>query len=175
MSYLINFREMTVHINPLNVVEYLKSLNWRVLPRKNEAVKVLQREIGGKLLQVNIPMDKTLFDYKDAMYDSIATVAESEGKSLEEVFLYLLNPNSDISKMEEGINVGRRRNQTNYRKLYDNLYNETCAELADLKSNYRQLLKRYDEAVNKITELEKRVKTQAEIIEELEGDNSSGN
>ena len=99
MSYLVNFREMTVHINPLNVVKYLKSLNWKVLPRKNEAIKVLQREIGGKLLQVNIPMDETLFDYKDAMYDSIATVAESEGKSLEEVFLYLLNPNSDILKI----------------------------------------------------------------------------
>ena len=99
MSYSVNFREMTVHINPLNVVKYLKSLNWKVLPRKNEAIKVLQREIGGKLLQVNIPMDETLFDYKDAMYDSIATVAESEGKSLEEVFLYLLNPNSDILKI----------------------------------------------------------------------------
>ena len=99
MSYSVNFREMTVHINPLNVVKYLKSLNWRVLPRKNEAIKVLQCEIGGKLLQVNIPMDETLFDYKDAMYDSIATVAESEGKSLEEVFLYLLNPNSDILKI----------------------------------------------------------------------------
>ena len=77
--------------------------------------------------------------------------------------------------MEEGINVGRRRNQTNYRKLYDNLYNETCVELADLKSNYRQLLKRYEEAVSKITELEKRIKTQAEIIEELEGGNSNEN
>lgn len=168
MSYPVNFREMTVHINPLNVVEYLKSLNWKVVPRKNETVKVLQCEIGGKLLQVNIPVDKTLFDYKDAMYNSIATIAESEGKSLEEVFLYLV-------KMEEGINVGRRRNQTNYRKLYDNLYNETCTELADLKSNYRQLLKRYEEAVNKITELEKRIKTQAEIIEELERENTNEN
>lgn len=175
MSCSVNLREMTVHINPLNVVKYLESLNWKVLPRKNEAVKVLQCEIGGKLLQVNVPMDKTLFDYKDAMYDSIATVAESEGKNPEEVFLYLLNPNSDMLKMEEGINVGKKRNQTNYRKLYDNLYNETCAELADLKSNYRQLLKRYEEAVNKITELEKRIKTQAEIIEELEGDNSNEN
>ena len=69
--------------------------------------------------------------------------------------------------------MGKKRNQTNYRKLYDNLYNETCLELADLKSNYRQLNKRYEEAVNKITELETRIKTQVEIIEELERKDTS--
>ena len=68
--------------------------------------------------------------------------------------------------------MGRKHNQTNYRKLYDNLYNETCIELANLKSDYRQLNKRYEEAVNRITELETRIKTQAKIIEDLEGANT---
>lgn len=70
---------------------------------------------------------------------------------------------------EEGVDVGKKRNQSNYRELYSKLYEETCAELADLKSDHKQLNKRYEEAVNRITELETRIKTQARIIEDLEG------
>lgn len=68
--------------------------------------------------------------------------------------------------------MGKKRNQSNYRELYSKLYEETCAELADLKSDHKQLNRRYEEAVNRITELETRIKTQARIIEDLEGENS---
>lgn len=99
MNYSVNFLEMTVHINPLTVVQYLKDTGWKVFPRKNEAVKVLQYKTENGLLQVNVPMDKTLSDYKEAMYESIVTVAKLEKKSLETVFLYLMNPNADILKI----------------------------------------------------------------------------
>lgn len=99
MNYSVNFLEMTVHINPLTVVQYLKDTGWKIFPRKNEAVKVLQYKTENELLQVNVPMDKKLFDYKEAMFESIVTLAKLEKKSLETVFLYLMNPNADILKI----------------------------------------------------------------------------
>ena len=99
MNYSVNFLEMTVHINPLTVVQYLKDTGWKIFPRKNEAVKVLQYKTENELLQVNVPMDKALLDYKEAMYESIVTLAKLEKKSLETVFLYLMNPNADILKI----------------------------------------------------------------------------
>lgn len=76
----MDFLEMTMHINPLIVVQYLKDTGWTVFPRKNKAVKVLQYKIGNELLQVNIPMDKTLSDYREAMYESLVTVANMRKK-----------------------------------------------------------------------------------------------
>ena len=46
-----------------------------------------------------IPLDKTLSDYKYAMYESIEQIALSEKKSTEQLMLYLLNPNTDIIKI----------------------------------------------------------------------------
>lgn len=42
---------------------------------------------------------KKLHDYKKAMYQAVVTVAEAEHKSVEQVMLYLLNPNTDILKI----------------------------------------------------------------------------
>lgn len=91
MSYSMDFLEMTRHINPLSFVEYLESTGWKVFPRKNPYVKVLQNRTDKELLQVNVPMDKTLSDYQDAMYRTIVTVAKLEKVSLEAVFLRLLS------------------------------------------------------------------------------------
>ena len=99
MNYSVNFREMAAHINPMNAVSCLKKTGWKIFPRKREDVKILQCKKGDKLFQVKIPMDRLLSDYQDAMYESIVTVAEAEGKSLESIFLYFMNPNADILKI----------------------------------------------------------------------------
>lgn len=44
-------------------------------------------------------MKKTLSDYKQAMYKAVETLALAEQKSVEQVMLYLLNPNTDILKI----------------------------------------------------------------------------
>jgi len=49
--------------------------------------------------QVTIPLDKKLRDYKNAMYDSVCKIAYVEKKSVEQLMLYLLNPNTDILKI----------------------------------------------------------------------------
>ena len=44
-------------------------------------------------------MDDHLADYKTALYEACKTVAEYEKRSLEQLFLYLLNPGADILKI----------------------------------------------------------------------------
>ena len=46
-----------------------------------------------------VPLDRTLHDYKQTMLQTVNTVAEVENKPIEQVMLFLLNPNTDIIKI----------------------------------------------------------------------------
>ena len=99
MSYPVDLFELTEKIDPLAFTKYLKNTGWDLFPRKNEKLKVYQYENGDDFYQVVIPIDKGASDYRDAMYRAVKTVAEVEGKPIEQAMLYLLNPNTDILKI----------------------------------------------------------------------------
>lgn len=99
MIYSVNYEELTSQMNPLAVVRYLESANWKNFPRKNTSIRVLQKEKGDARLQVVIPMDKRLSDYREAMFRSVKEISNAEGIPFEQLMLYLLNPNTDILKI----------------------------------------------------------------------------
>ncbi|MDD7382568.1 MAG: hypothetical protein PUG37_07345 [Bacillales bacterium] len=99
MIYSINFEDMTKQLNPFAVCQYLELNGWKHVPFKREDVKVYQVFKDNNLVQVNVPTSKELYDYKEAMYDVVKVIATFEEKSLEQVMLYLLNPNTDIIKI----------------------------------------------------------------------------
>ena len=99
MIYSVNFLDMTENLNPLAVCKYLEQTDWNNISFRRSDVKVYQFEKVGIFKQVMVPLDKAFVDYKNAMYDVVQNVANIEGKSVEQVMLYLLNPNTDILKI----------------------------------------------------------------------------
>lgn len=99
MIYSVNFVDMTLKLNPLAVTKYLSETNWELYPIKRNDIKIFQYKKEDLFEQVTIPLDKKLRDYKNAMYDSVCKIAYVEKKSVEQLMLYLLNPNTDILKI----------------------------------------------------------------------------
>ncbi len=100
MIYSVNFMDLTEKISPFSFDRYLKETGWHVFPTKRTYVKIYQIiKDNGEAFQVNIPLDKSLSDYRSAMYQAIETVAAAEGQSTEQLLLFLLNPNTDILKI----------------------------------------------------------------------------
>lgn len=100
MIYSVNFMDLTEQINPHAFVKYLKDTGWNAFYTRKTYVKIFQiTNDKGESFQVTIPMEKTLSDYKSAMYYALETVALFEGQSTEQLLLYLLNPNTDILKI----------------------------------------------------------------------------
>ena len=99
MIYSVNFMDLTEKISPLAFAKYLKDMGWEQFQSKRQYIKIFQYEKNDNFFQVVIPTEKKLNDYKEAMYKAVVTVAEVENKSVEQVMLYLLNPNTDILKI----------------------------------------------------------------------------
>lgn len=99
MIYSVNFVDMTLKLDPLAVTKYLSQTNWELYPIKRKDIKIFQYKKEDLFEQVTIPLDKLLRDYKNAMYDAICKIAYVEKKSVEQLMLYLLNPNTDILKI----------------------------------------------------------------------------
>ena len=77
-------KETRMHVNPTVFAQYLKDAGWTEYRTKRDCVKVFQREAGGELFQVTIPMRKTLVDYDEAMQRAIDTVVQAEVKAKKE-------------------------------------------------------------------------------------------
>lgn len=99
MIYSVNFQNLTEKINPRSFAKYLKDTGWTAFQSKKTYIRIFQYENNDDFFQVVIPMEKELSDYKAAMYKAVETVAKVENKSIEQVMLYLLNPNTDILKI----------------------------------------------------------------------------
>lgn len=99
MIYSVNFMDLTEGINPLAFSKYLKDMGWELFQSKRKHIKIFQYERGDQFFQVAIPEERSLRDYKEAMYKAVETVAMAEDKSIEQIMLYLLNPNTDILKI----------------------------------------------------------------------------
>lgn len=136
MIYSVNFMDLTEKINPHAVVRYLKDTGWMQYKTKKEYIKIFQKITEKEeFYQVIIPIDKTLADYKKAMFDAIEQIAFLEGQSTEQLMLYLLNPNTDILKIrlqkkdvEAGILLNRECDE--YREKIRSLEKAMC-ELSD--------------------------------------------
>ena len=97
MIYAVNYEELVTGINPRAAVRYLESLGWQVFPRKNKAIRVLQKNTTNGA-QVTIPYDRSLADYQEAMLRAVQVIADTENMTLVQVILSFLNPNIDIMK-----------------------------------------------------------------------------
>lgn len=99
MRYSVNYFDLAENVNSLLFSRYLKDTGWEQFPSKKTKVKIYQYEDNRGFYQVNLPVDKNLSDYKEAMYRAVQTVAEAESRELQSVLLCLLNPHSDILKI----------------------------------------------------------------------------
>ena len=86
-------------INPIAFSKYLKDTNWQVLPIKRSDIGIFQKTIDDNLFQVTVPMDSSLIDYAYAMHEAVEKVAFCNNQTLEQLVLYLINPNSDVLKI----------------------------------------------------------------------------
>lgn len=151
MIYSVDFLELAEKINPLAFVKYLKDTGWILFQTKKSYVKIFQLEREDNFYQVTIPMDKVLRDYREAMYKAISIVAEAESKSIEELILYLLNPNTDILKIrlnKKGVEAGNILFDDAI-KLYENAKKLLAATALDIIHPKKYHQGRIDDAVSK--------------------------
>lgn len=151
MIYSINFMDMAGKINSLAFAKYLKETGWKQYTTKREDIKIFQLNGDDKLEQITIPMQKELRDYNQAMYDAVAILAHVENKSVEQVMLYLLNPNTDIIKIrlaKAGMESGNILFDDAI-KLYDNAKKLLAATAQDIINPKKYHTGRPEEVVQK--------------------------
>ncbi len=151
MIYSVNFFDMAEKLNPLAVSKYLGETGWKAFPFKRTDIKVYQYKKDNNLYQINIPLEKSLADYKHAMYDAAEKIAIVEGKSIEQVMLYLLNPNTDILKIrldKSDMEAGNILFDDAI-KLYDNAKKLLAATASDIINPKKIHYGRFDVPVQK--------------------------
>lgn len=151
MIYSVNFVDMTLKLNPLAVTKYLSETNWELYPIRRKDIKIYQYKRENLFEQVTIPLDKTLRDYKNAMYDAVCKIAYIEKKSVEQLMLYLLNPNTDILKIrlnKEEVESGNIMFDDAI-QLYDNAKKLLAATALDVINPKKIHCGRVDEPVQK--------------------------
>lgn len=151
MIYSINFMDMAGKISSLAFAKYLKETGWTQYKTKREEIRIFQLNVNNELQQITIPMQKELRDYNQAMYDAVTVLASVEKKSIEQVMLYLLNPNTDIIKIrlaKEGMESGNILFDDAI-KLYDNAKKLLAATAQDIINPKKYHTGRPEEVVQK--------------------------
>lgn len=151
MIYSVNFTDMAGRINSLAFIKYLKETGWQQFVTKKTSIRIFQYENGNIFEQVTIPIDKSLRDYNSAMYEAVKTVSTVENKTVEQVMLYLLNPNTDIIKIrldKLGIESGNIILDDAI-KLYDNAKKLLAATALDIINPKKYHYGRPDDPVQK--------------------------
>lgn len=98
MIYQTDYEALAAKINPIAFSKYLLDTGWSQFLSKRKDIRIFQKNVG-TFYQVIIPMDIVLSDYNNALFEACKKVAESESKTVEQLLLYLLNPNADILKI----------------------------------------------------------------------------
>jgi hypothetical protein len=96
MIYSTDFKKLAGKINHIDLGKYLNDLHWGKITSKRENVDIYQLEKGDEFFQINLPLNRELRDYNEAMYSAMETISKSERKNIEQIILELLNPVSDI-------------------------------------------------------------------------------
>ena len=99
MIFSTSYDEIIRKINPISFARYLEYTGWTNIPRKRRDLRVYQYIHNDDFMQVTIPLEDDLSDYNESMIHAVEAVAKKEGRPLEQLFLYLLNPNADIVKI----------------------------------------------------------------------------
>lgn len=99
MISTVDYLGMAKRIDPYYFADYLAQKGWKTITRKRQDIKVFQIGQNSSFFQVTIPFDYSLSDFSDVMFESVKTVAKTENKTLDQVFLCLSNPDSDILKI----------------------------------------------------------------------------
>ena len=87
MVYKIDYSELASSINPIAFAKYLRDTGWVQFDTKRRDIRNFQKETHS-FYQVTIPMEDSLADYKEALYEACKRVAECEGRFLEQLYLY---------------------------------------------------------------------------------------
>lgn len=152
MIYSVNLMDLTEKINPLSFAKYLKDTGWRQYPSRRTDVRIFQYiAASGEAFQVMVPVEKMLSDYKDAMYQAVETVAVAEERSMDQLMLFLLNPNTDILKIRldrKGIEAGNILFDDAIR-VYENARKLIAAATQDILHPRRYHQGRPEDAVSK--------------------------
>ncbi|MCL1996820.1 MAG: hypothetical protein FWG63_11485 [Defluviitaleaceae bacterium] len=96
MVYSANLKQLSAKIGHIEMAKMLKDLGWTEFPTRRNNVKTFQTENDIGFFQIDLPFDKELVDYSKAIYRAAETLAQASNRSLEQTFLNLLNPASDI-------------------------------------------------------------------------------
>lgn len=88
---MTNSEKFVSQVNPSALAHYLRGKGWVQFKIRRIDIEIYQYLMDGQLLeQVTIPIDKELFDYSEALYESMQAVAGFEGRSVEEILKDLL-------------------------------------------------------------------------------------
>ena len=98
MIYNIDYNELIRKVNPITFSKYLQDTGWEQFHTKRKDIRIFQKK-QEEFSQVIIPMNEMLSDYYEALYLACQEVAKIENRSIEQLLLYLLNPNADILKI----------------------------------------------------------------------------
>lgn len=90
---------MAKRIDPYYFADYLSQKGWKTVTRKRQDIRVFQISQNDSFFQTTIPFDNSLSDFCDVMFESVKAVARFENKTIDQVFLCLSNPDSDILKI----------------------------------------------------------------------------
>lgn len=151
MIYSVNYEKMADCIKPISFVNFLKDNNWSHFKTKRTDIMVFQKRIVENDFQVKIPMDKTLYDYRKAMYRAIETVSLAEKQDMGQLVLLLLNPNADILKVRlDCDSVANGNIFLDYAiQIYDNAKRLLTATAQDVINPRPYHRGRVDESVNR--------------------------
>lgn len=109
MIYTTDFIKICSSLNHLEIVRFLRGLEWNRVKNKNEELAVFQKIHDDDLFQIIIPLNAEYSDYGEMMYNAATVLANEQNRSVEEVILELMNPLSDIVKVrinDENIHGG---------------------------------------------------------------------
>ena len=100
MIYSVDFQEIAGRISYVELCKYVSDLGWNLYAGKTAAgLKIFQKIQNGIVYQIKVPCNRDFSDYPEAIYKAVSTIAEIEGKSVEQIILELLNPLSDIIRV----------------------------------------------------------------------------
>ena len=102
MIYSTDLTEISGKINHLNIIKYVSDLHWvKYTGKVKEGLSIYQKTVNERFYQINIPCDKSFYDYAIAMRKVVSILALTEKKSEEQIILELLNPLSDILRFRD--------------------------------------------------------------------------
>ena len=146
---MINLSNVLKNINPLHFSDYLVETGWKEIKRKNPLIRLFQFD-DGTFYQIIIPIDSSLSDYQEAMYEAIKTLSEKEKRPIDKIIFSLVNPNADVIRIRfssRSVELGNIPFD-NAIKLYENAKKIIIASALDLVEPQKYHRGKMNEKIN---------------------------